>query len=206
MAKTSNNTESTKKVYVSNLPNISLKELKKMFTYMTERELERDMQENEWIKLDKFLEQERKTNEGYRLRAERPDVKSLRISVQWHRSRTWGNCPRAYWSCTFADGTYKSGSETCSGCGYDKESTVIADIFEKCCSGMLWRKRNSRKQAPYGCTVKDTYFPHFSGGVGTSCYIRITEFLGGKWEHTDWTDSSDSYLITFPVKKSKKVA
>lgn len=204
MAKTSNN--ETKKVYVSNRPNISMKELKKMFPYMSEDELERNMQENEWIKLEKFLEQVRKKNESYRMRAEQPDVVTLRISVQWHRSRTWGNCPKAYWNCDFADGTYKSGIETCSGCGYDKESTVIAEIFEKCCSGMLWRKRNTKKEAPYGCRVKGTWFPHFSGGVGTSCYVRITEFLGGKWEHTGWTNSSDTYLITFPVKKQRKSA
>ena len=203
MATKKQNNETGKKVYVSNRPNISMKELKKMFPYMTEEELERDMQENEWIKLEKFLDQERKTNEGYRVKAERPDVKRLSISVEWHRSRVWGNCPKAYWSCTFADGSYMSGTESCGGCGYDKESTVIASVFNKCCSGMLWRKRKTKKEAPYGCHVKDSWFPHFDGGVCTNCYIRITEFLGGKWEHTGWTDSSDSYLITFPMKKSK---
>ncbi len=178
-----------------------------MFPFMTEEELEHDMQNNEWIKLEKFLAEERKTNDCYRIRAERPDVVSLRISVQWHRSRTWGNCPKAYWNCDFADGTYASGTETCSGCGYDKESTVIAEIFNRCCSGMLWRKRNSKRETPYGVRRgKGWYFPNFAGGVGTNCYISITEFLGGKWEHTGWTDSSDSYRITFPVKKSKKAA
>ena len=54
----------TKKVYVSNRPNISMKELKKMFPYMTEEELERDMQNNEWIKLEKFLEQEERGLSG----------------------------------------------------------------------------------------------------------------------------------------------
>lgn len=195
-----------KKVYVSNRPNISMKELKKMFPYMSEKELEYEMQNNEWIKLEKFLAQVRHKNLEYGEKAEQPDVKRLVINVQWHRSRTWGNCPRASFSCTFADGTYLHGTETASGCGYDKESTVIAEIFTKCCSGMLWRKRNSKKEAPYGCTIKNTWFPHFSGGVGTTCYIAITAFLGGHWEHTDWTDNSDSYTITFPVKKAKKIA
>lgn len=195
-----------KKVYVSNRPNISMKELTKMFPYMSKDELEHDMQNNEWIKLEKFLEQERKKNEGYRIRAEQPDVTRLSIHVQWHRSRTWGNCPKAYWRCYFADGTYKSGNETCSGCGYDKESTVIARIFDQCCSGMLWRKRKTKKAAPYGCRVKDTWFPNFDGGVGTNCYVRITEFLGGKWERVNSTDSSDTYVITFPIKKQRKTA
>jgi len=197
--KTNNGTE--KKVYVSNRPNISMKELTKMFPYMSKDELERDCNENEWIKLEKFLEQERKKNEGYRARAEQPDVVRLVMNTEWRKSRTWGNCPHINWTCEFADGTYKSGNETVGGCGYDKESTCMAEIFEKCLSGMLWRKRKSKKEVPYGLRVKDTWFPHFSGGVGVSCYYRIAEWLGGKMEHTGWTDRSDSYIVTFPAKK-----
>jgi len=200
MATKTNN--ETKKVYVSNRPNISMKELKKMFPYMTEDELGRDMQHNEWIKLEKFLEQERKTNEGYRARAERPDVKRLRIHVQWKRSAMWGHNPHAHYSCHFQDGTYASGDETCGGCGYDKESTVIATIFNQCCSGMLWRKAHKRgglKNKPYG--IYEGYFPYFDGGIGTNCYVSITQWLGGQWERVDSGKDYDSYEITFPVKK-----
>ena len=200
MAKTNNETE--KKVYVSNRPNISMKELKKMFPYMTEEELERDMQHNEWIKLEKFLEQERKTNEGYREKAECADVVKLSISVEWHRSRTWGNCPTAHFSCHFADGTYLSGSESCSGCGYDKESTVIARIFNQCCLGMLWRKTRRKanlKDKPYGIYMG--CFPCFDGGIGTNCYITITKWLGGQWERVASGSTYNNYLITFPAKK-----
>lgn len=194
--------ETNGKVYVSNRPNISMKELKKMFPFMTEEELEHDMQNNEWIKLEKFLDQERKTNEGYRIRAERPDVKRLRIHVQWKKSATWGRNPHAHYSCHFQDGTYTSGDETCGGCGYDKESTVIARIFDECCSGMLWRKtrkKSSLENKPYGIYLG--YFPFFEGGVGTSCYTTITKWLGGQWECVDSGKDYDSYEITFPVKK-----
>ena len=200
MAKTNN--EANGKVYVSNRPNISMKELKNMFPYMSKDELERDMQNNEWIKLEKFLEQERKKNEGYQARAEQPDVLRLRIHVQWKKSATWGRNPHAHYSCHFQDGTYQSGDETCGGCGYDKESTVIATIFNQCCSGMLWRKAHKRgglKNKPYG--IYDGYFPHFDGGIGTNCYITITEWLGGKWERVDYGKDYDSYEITFPAKK-----
>lgn len=198
--KTNNGTEN--KVYVSNRPNISMKELAKMFPYMSKDELERDMQNNEWIKLEKFLEQERKTNEGYQVRAERPDVVRLRIHVQWKKSATWGRNPHAHYSCHFQDGTYTSGDETCGGCGYDKESTVIARIFDSCVSGMLWRKtrkKSSLKDKPYG--VNMGWFPNFEGGVGTSSYVRITEWLGGQWERVDYGKDYDSYEITFPAKK-----
>ena len=199
---TKTNNETNGKVYVSNRPNISMKELKKMFPFMTEEELEHDMQYNKWIKLEKFLEQERKTNEGYRARAERPDVKRLRIHVQWKKSATWGRNPHAHYSCHFQDGTYASGDETCGGCGYDKESTVIATIFNQCCSGMLWRKTHKRgglKNKPYG--IYEGYFPHFDGGIGTNCYVSITQWLGGQWERVDSGKDYDSYEITFPVKK-----
>lgn len=195
--KTNNGTE--KKVYVSNRPNISMKELTKMFPYMSKDELERDMQNNEWIKLEKFLEQERKKNEGYQARAEQPDVVRLVMNTEWRRSRTWGNCPHINWTCEFADGTYMSGNETCGGCGYDKESTCMAEIFKQCLSGMLWRKRKTKKEKPYG--IRMGWFPSFSTGVGVSCYYRIAEWLGGKMEHTGWTDRSDSYIVTFPLKK-----
>ena len=198
--KTNNGTE--KKVYVSNRPNISMKELTKMFPYMSKDELERDCNENEWIKLEKFLEQERKKNEGYQARAEQPDVVRLVMNTEWRRSSTWGNNPHIHYSCHFADGTYKSGDETVGGCGYDKESTCMAEIFEQCLSGMLWRKtrkKSSLKDKPYGVSMG--WFPNFDGGVGVSCYYRIAEWLGGKMEHTGWTDRSDSYIVTFPAKK-----
>ena len=202
MATKTNNGTEQKKVYVSNRPNISMKELAKMFPYMSKDELECDMQNNEWIKLEKFLEQERKRNEGYQARAERPDVVRLRIHVQWKKSATWGRNPHAHYSCHFQDGTYQSGDETCGGCGYDKESTVIARIFDSCVSGMLWRKtrkKSSLKDKPYG--VNMGWFPNFEGGVGTNCYITITKWLGGQWERVDYGKDYDSYEITFPAKK-----
>ena len=195
--KTNNGTEN--KVYVSNRPNISMKELAKMFPYMSKDELERDMQNNEWIKLEKFLEQERKKNDGYQARAEQPDVVKLTMSTEWSNHN-----PRVYWSCHFADGSYKSGKEHATGYGYDKESTCMAYIFRACLSGMLWRKRKTKKEKPYG--IRMGWFPSFSTGVGVSCYYRIAEFLGGKMEHTGWTDRTDSYTVTFPVKKQSKTA
>lgn len=198
MAKTSNNTESTKRVYVSNRPAISMSELKKRFPYMSQKELDWEVSHNEWIKLDNFLAHVAKINEGYRIRAERPDVKRLTINVEWKASRTWGRNPHAYWYCLFADGTDKSGHSTCGGCGYDKESTVVAEIFNQVLSGTLWRKRNSKKATPYGIyRGKDWYFPRFEGGVGINCYYSITSFLGGKMKCTASGKSFDSYEITF---------
>lgn len=194
----------TKKKYVSNVPNIKLSELKKMFPYVTEKELKRMMQENEWIKLDKFLAEVRKVNDGYKLRAERPDVKELHLSITWKRSRTWGHNPHLYWEAYLADGTWTSGRCTCSGCGYDKESTVVAEACNEVLSGMLWRKRNKKGETPYGIyRGKDWYFPRFEGGVGMSCYYSIIAFLGGKLKRTATGDDYDKYVATFAKAKRK---
>lgn len=130
-----------------------------------------------------------------------PDIKKLNISIVWKRSRTWGYNPHARWSCWFKDGTFMNGIETASGCGYDKHSTVVASVFNVVARGMLFRKRNSRKEAPYGiCNAgkgaSKKYFPSFSGGVGMSSYERIVDFLGGKIE-THSGETFDYHVITF---------
>ena len=56
-----------------------------------------------------------------------PDLTFISISVDWVRSRTWGNNPHA--EARTNTGTF---SGTASGCGYDKESTAIAEALNQC--------------------------------------------------------------------------
>lgn len=129
------------------------------------------------------------------------DISELRIDVEWKKSRWWGNCPRAEWRCWFKDGSFMSGSEYASGCGYDKLSQVVADAFNRVAKGMAWRKRNSRKKAPYGIShvgsgADKGWLPYFEGGIGSNCYYAIAKFLGGKmaWdEGRTW----DRFVFTF---------
>ena len=66
-------------------------------------------------------------------KAQKP-VKSMTISIEWKKSRMWGANPSATAKIQHQDGTYSSiGPFTCSGCGYDKESTVIAEVFNEAC-------------------------------------------------------------------------
>lgn len=142
-----------------------------------------------------------KTNKEEREKAEQPAVKQLRIKIEWHKSRTWGNNPRLEYWCDLSDGhrIYGEGI-TCSGCGYDKESTVVAEVFNKHCLGMAIRKqkRNKKKEVPYGLHLGD--YPYYMGGVGIECYRRIAEYLGGKMEHISWGRTWDEYLFTFKAK------
>lgn len=141
-------------------------------------------------------------NDEVRAKHEQPAITRLWVSIVWHKSRTWGNCPRAEWRATFADGHSEYGEGiTASGCGYDKESAVIADIFEKYCLGMANRKykRNKKQELPYGVS-KTWNTLYFMGGVGESCYRRIAEWLGGKCEHVGCGRTYDEYVYTFKAK------
>lgn len=57
-------------------------------------------------------------------------VKRLTINIEWVKSRTWGHNPHATAEVEFHDGTFtRRDGFRASGCGYDKESTVVADIL-----------------------------------------------------------------------------
>lgn len=179
------------------------KELAKQFPWFTKGELDYELKQvRKTYKTERgFLAHLAKENEKNKRILSMPDIHTLRIDVTWKKSRWWGNCPRAEWECWFVDGTYLHGSEYASGCGYDKLSQVIADAFNKVAKGMAWRKRNSRKGAPYGIMhvgkgADKKWNPYFEGGIGASCYRSIAAYLGGKME---WDEGKtwDRFVFTF---------
>lgn len=130
-----------------------------------------------------------------------PDIDRLEIKIEWKRSQTWGHNPHAEWRCWFKDGSFKMGKSSASGYGYDKHSTVVAAAFNAVANGMAWRKRNSRKKAPYGLRhcgkgADLGWTPYFEGGIGIDCYRSIAAYLGGKMEsHSGRT--WDCHYFTF---------
>ena len=179
------------------------KELAKQFPWLTKGELDYELKNirKEYKTERGFLAHLAKENEKNKDKLSMADISELRIDVEWKRSRWWGNCPRAEWRCWFKDGSFMDGSEYASGCGYDKLSQVIADAFNKVAKGMAWRKRNSRKKAPYGIQhvgagANKKWNPYFEGGIGASCYRSIAEFLGGKME---WSEGKtwDRFVFEF---------
>jgi hypothetical protein len=144
-----------------------------------------------------------------------PDVNTLTITIEWSKSRTWGSNPHASAEMTFKNGVggpWGTGffrtdkNYTCSGCGYDKESTVIAQIFNDFMKSKLWEMpedmlkggngSNDKGGAPYGIHLYSPDRPHFGGGIGTSCYYRIAEYIGGKFEHIASGKTFDVYKFT----------
>lgn len=134
-------------------------------------------------------------------------VKSLTISIEWAKSRMWGNNPTAEGRIEYTDGTWGHTTPAkASGCGYDKESSVIADIFNQCLVYKLWQLSEDavkgghgsgdKGKAPYGINRHDNH-RYFAGAIGTSCYYSICEYLGGKFEHTASGKTFDVYTATF---------
>lgn len=167
------------------------KELAKQFPWLTKGELEYQVDHvfKMYYRTERgFLNHLAKVNKENEDKFSMGDIDELRVDISWKKSRTWGYCPHAEWQCWLKDGTYRCGSTYASGYGYDKHSTVLANIFNVVGKGMAWRKRNSRKKAPYGIqhVGKDadkTWPPYYEGGIGVSCYTSIAAYLGGKHEH-----------------------
>lgn len=145
-------------------------------------------------------------------KAQKP-VASMTITIEWTKSRTWGNNPRATANIRYKDGSFgQVGPFTCSGCGYDKESTVIADVFNEALRFKLYQKYSG--QAPYGIYYYNgdapkksyldrndklqTYYetPSYNGGVGTSCYYAIAAFVGGEFKSVASGKTFDVYEYT----------
>ena len=128
-------------------------------------------------------------------------VKEMLITIEWKKSRTWGVNPHCEAEIRFHNGRFeRSPIYTTSGCGYDKISTVVADVFNAYMKYKLWNKSIEQcgradynwkelGEAPYGISAGiwksdggDVEYRYFDGGIGISCYKAIGEFIGGKFE------------------------
>lgn len=172
------------------------------------------------MKLTEQEKQERKearkaaiqsAKEAARIEAERNQkpVKSITINIEWVKSRTWGWNPNAEARVEYQDGSFECvGGFKCSGCGYDKGSTVIADVFNRFLKYKLYNseafdaawiaKHNyaySEKPRPYGIYIREAY-RGYAGGIGASCYTAISEYIGGTWEYVASGKSFDCYKYT----------
>jgi hypothetical protein len=165
-----------------------------------------------------FYKSEIKTQNKIKKEKNQKPVKQITISIEWKKSHIWNFNPHAAATIQYKDGTYNYLRATCSGCGYDKESTVIADILNRCLKYKLWNIKPSvikswkeagdsmstwkkRNIIPYGINLYNPeIYRSFEGGVGVSCYLRdngIIGFLGGKMINTNTGKLFDCYTITF---------
>jgi hypothetical protein len=117
-------------------------------------------------------------------------VKRIAIVIEWKKSRIWGANPHGTAKVEFADGSFAfSDGFTCSGCGYDKESTVLAKIFDKFLRYKLWILKDDKEaigKKPYGIYIRDGIdggapWVMYDDGIGESCYPDISAWIGGEW-------------------------
>lgn len=164
------------------------------------------------------------------IRNQKP-VKELTITIEWSRSRMWGNNPKASAEGVYHDGTYFHSDKpaTASGCGYDKESTVIATIFNQYLAYKLYamsvrkltaKDKQGRELRAYGVSYyKGHTCPNgliyrgsrrFEGGVGTSCYTDystsygrkgVAQYIGGSFVKIASGKTFDVYKYTDGSKK-----
>ena len=134
-------------------------------------------------------------------------VKELTITIEWRKSRMWGSNPHASVQVIHHDGTYdRKDGYTCSGCGYDKESTVIAMAFNDFLKYKLWNMTRDQIKgghgsldngpAPYGISSYSEESRGYAGGIGTSCYYGIAKFIGGKFDHVAGGKAFDVFKYT----------
>jgi len=153
---------------------------------------------------NKLARQEARKQEKELARIEREknqkEVREITINIEWVKSRMWGYNPKCEATIRHKDGSISYGTATASGCGYDKESTVIADIFNNFLKYKLYRELKQTSQdrgdgKPYGIYL-DSNWRHFSGGIGTDCYYSISEAIGGKFEKIASGKSFDAFKYT----------
>jgi hypothetical protein len=119
-------------------------------------------------------------------------VKEIRFSIEWKKSRMWGYNPHLVAECYHKDGTYTRVEAKASGCGYDKESQVIADAFNVLLKYKLYEHDEvNEDKMPYGVRIGS--YKGYSGGIGVSCYYSICEFIGGKFEKVASGKTYDAY-------------
>jgi hypothetical protein len=131
----------------------------------------------------------------------------LIVTIEWKKSRMWGSNPKAYTNFGFI-------SESIGGCGYDKESTALAEALNSHLPLMKmlyasknnnlrkWQKQNPDKDLKndfnrdflgYGSGYG--IVPYFEGGVGTNSHREIIKRLGLVFEQVTDTPKTSVYII-----------
>jgi hypothetical protein len=162
------------------------------YTKLTDEEKTRRKEERELTR--KIAKEEKRIEEEKNQKT----VKRMVITIEWKKSRTWGYCPRTTAKVEYHTGGYDTGEYYASGYGYCKESTVIANAFNEFLKYKLHKVSKAKQsKAPYGIRFWNNQydFPshYFEGGVGTSCYYNISEFIGGEFKHVSNTKTVDVY-------------
>lgn len=144
---------------------------------------------------EKFFSKEiQKEITEYEVVKNAPNVKEITINIEWAKSKTWGANPTATAQIWLDNGMVEDFTYRCSGCGYDKESTVFAGALNQSKS-IIKLLLELPENNLYGYYKRADFLPSFSGGVGTSCYPSIFDLAGYKMQKTANGKMFDSWRI-----------
>ena len=121
-----------------------------------------------------------------------PDFKSLKLTIEWKKSQTWGSNPTATLEVWNESGFERVYVAKASCCGYCKESAVMANVFNQSPSikKLLLNSSNENKTA-YGMRGE-----RFSGGgVGVSSLQNAFSVCGFELKRVATGRNFDAYSI-----------
>jgi hypothetical protein len=142
---------------------------------------------------------------------------NIRIDVSWKKSKTWGANPTAeVWT-----DEYLGLSRSVVGCGYDKESTAIAEPFNKSkqmakiaiiakfidtkFKDMSLKEKEEKGVFPYSYGVRFSIFHkngiYWEGGVGASSFINCIKSVGYKMDAEFHPKYCDCYQLSLKAGK-----
>ena len=127
-----------------------------------------------------------------------PAPETIEVNVQWKRNRTWGMNPHAEVTVR-GGGVTEYGSGKASGCGYDKESTAVAEALNQCTMFLNVVLTCARKDEAEGKRTYGYYFDasgvFLDGGVGMNTVEAVLERGGLKLTHRLSGKSYDTYIF-----------
>lgn len=137
------------------------------------------------------------------------EIESLTITVEWKKSSMWGSNPTAE---AYINGIGSVSSGSIGGCGYDKQSTAVANVlnqvpqFKKLMCELKNKLSNCKKtnREVFGYGAGYGIIPTFEGGVGVSCYDRIFNTIGYEFKTVSSGKTFDVYRISKVTKKEQK--
>lgn len=131
-------------------------------------------------------------------------VNRIDIVIEWRNNRTWGANPKAFATVYHNDNTIERfESSSIGGCGYDKQSTAIAQALNQSNEflKMMYTEKNRPKnknktnREVFGYGSGYGILPSIEGGVGASCYYSIMEKLKMTFRQKQGTKSVDIFEI-----------
>jgi hypothetical protein len=133
----------------------------------------------------------------------------VRVSIEWKRSQMWGSNPKAEAWATFKDNNGNTNSVyvqsgSIGGCGYDKQSTSVADCLNQIKQVLkplyLIKDANThndnKNHELLGYGAGYGILPSIEGGVGVSCYNSIFDKIGFQFKTVASGKTYDVYTIT----------